>query len=255
EVDAEPAVMRDEEAELGERLEAARAQLAAATGARKAAEADLADAERRLATQARAAAARAERLARLRAQVGAARSKVAAAREEEGRLADALDQAQSRARLALREYEEFQDASAGRDDDRAGLGAAHEQATAALGEVTARVTDLRAAERRARAGRGAPGPGTEARWGGGAGCQRGAEASEVLLADPVLAGEVLGTVAGLLTVADGAQEAVTAALGGAADAVAVAGLDAAVTILRQLKAADAGSTALVIVGGDARQAP
>src|SRR5439155_1758335 len=42
---------------------------------------------------------------------------------------------------------------------------------------------------------------------------------------------------------------------GAADAVAVAGLDAAVTILRQLKAADAGSTALVIAGGDSRQDP
>ncbi len=69
----------------------------------------------------------------------------------------------------------------------------------------------------------------------------------------MLAGEVLGSVAGLLTVADGAQEAVTAALGGAADAVAVAGLDAAVTILRQLKATDAGSTALVIIGDDGRQ--
>src|SRR5206468_766208 len=80
------------------------------------------------------------------------------------------------------------------------------------------------------------------------------EASAALLADPVLAGDVLGAVASLLTVADGAQEAVTAALGGAADAVAVAGLDAAVTIMRQLKAADAGSAELVIAGDDARQA-
>jgi chromosome segregation protein len=71
----------------------------------------------------------------------------------------------------------------------------------------------------------------------------------------VLAGDVLGAVAGLLTVADGAQEAVTAALGGAADAVAVASLDAAVTVMRQLKAADAGSVELVIAGDDARQAP
>ena len=71
----------------------------------------------------------------------------------------------------------------------------------------------------------------------------------------MLAGDVLGAVASLLTVADGAQEAVTAALGGAADAVAVASLDAAVTIMRQLKAADAGSAELVIAGDDARQAP
>jgi chromosome segregation protein len=255
ELEAEAALMREQEAELGERLEAAQAQLGRATGARETAEAVLAEAERRLAAQARAAAARAEQLARLRGQVGAARSRVAAAREEEARLADALDQAQSRARLAMREYEEFRDASAGRDGDRAGLAAAHDQATAALGEVTARVTELRTAERRASAERAALVARKEALEEGIRAVQRGAEASEVLLADPVLAGEVLGTVAGLLTVADGAQEAVTAALGGAADAVAVAGLDAAVTILRQLKAADAGSTALVIAGGGARQDP
>ena len=240
ELEREAAGLREQEALLGERLEAARAQLAAATGAREAAEASLAEAERQLAAQARAAAARAERLARLRGQVGAARSRVAAAREEEGRLADALEQAQSRARLALQEYEEFQEASAGRDDDRSGLAAAHEQAAAALSEVAARVTESRATERRASAERAGLIARKEALEEGIHAIQHGAEASAALLADPVLAGDVLGAVASLLTVADGAQEAVTAALGGAADAVAVASLDAAVTIMRQLKAADAG---------------
>jgi chromosome segregation protein len=254
ELEAEAGSLREQEAVLGERLEAARAQLAAAIGARETAEADLAEAERRLAAQAREAAARAERLARLRGQVGAARSRVAAAREEEGRLADALDQAQSRARLALQEYEDFQEASAGRDDDRSGLAAAHEQAVTALSGVTARVAELRAAERRASAERAALLARKEALEEGIGAIQQGAEASAALLADPVLAGEVLGAVASLLTVTDGAQEAVTAALGSAADAVAVAGLDAAVTILRELKVYGAGSTALVIVGADAGQA-
>jgi chromosome segregation protein len=254
ELEAEAASLREQEAVLGERLEAARAQLAAAIGARETAEADLAEAERRLAAQAREAAARAERLARLRGQVGAARSRVAAAREEEGRLADALDQAQSRARLALQEYEDFQEASAGRADDRSGLAAAHEEAVTALSGVTARVAGLRAAERRASAERAALLARKEALEEGIGAIQQGAEASAALLADPVLAGEVLGAVASLLTVTDGAQEAVTAALGSAADAVAVAGLDAAVTILRELKAYGAGSTALVIVGADAGQA-
>ena len=251
ELEAEAASLREQEAVLGERLEAARAQLAAAIGARETAEAELAETERRLAAQAREAAARAERLAQLRGQVGAARSRVAAAREEEGRLADALDQAQSRARLALQEYEDFQEASAGRDDDRSGLAAAHEQAVTALSGVTARVAELRAAERRASAERAALLARREALEEGIGAIQQGAEASAALLADPVLAGEVLGSVASLLTVTDGAQEAVTAALGAAADAVAVAGLDAAMTILRELKASGAGSTALVIVGDDA----
>ena len=255
ELEREAAGLCEQEALLGERLEAARAQLTAATGAREAAEASLAEAERQLAAQARAAAARAERLARLRGQVGAARSRVAAAREEEGRLADALEQAQSRARLALQEYEEFQEASVGRDDDRSGLATAHEQAAAALSEVAARVTESRATERRASAERAGLIARKEALEEGIHAIQHGAEASAALLADPVLAGDVLGAVASLLTVADGAQEAVTAALGGAADAVAVAGLDAAVTIMRQLKAADAGSAELVIAGHDDRQAP
>jgi chromosome segregation protein len=255
ELEAEAASLRGQEAVLGERLEAAQAQLAAAIGAREKAEADLADAEWRLAAQAREAAVQAERLARLRGQVGAARSRVAAAREEEGRLADALDQAQARARLALQEYEDFQEASAGRDDDRSGLAAAHEQAAAALTGVTAQVAGFRAAERRASAERAALVARKEALEEGIGAIQQGAEASAALLADPVLAGEVLGAVAGLLTVTDGAQEAVTAALGGAADAVAVAGLDAAVTILRELRASGAGSTALVIVGDDTGQAP
>ena len=254
ELEAEAASLREQEAVLGERLEAARAQLAAAIGARETAEAELAEAERRLAAQAREAAARAERLARLRGQVGAARSRVAAAREEEGRLADALDQAQSRARLALQEYEDFQEASAGRDDDRSGLAAAHEQAVTALSGVTARVAELRAAERRASAERAALLARKEALEEGIGAIQQGAEASAALLADPVLAGEVLGSVASLLTVTDGAQEAVTAALGAAADAVAVAGLDTAMTILRELKASGAGSTALVIVGDDTGRA-
>jgi len=255
ELEREAASLREQEVVLGERLDAARAQLTGAIAARKTAEADLAEAERRLAAQARAAAARAERLARLRGQVGAARSRVAAAREEEGRLADALEQAQSRARRAQQEYEEFQDASAGRDDDRSGLTAAHEQAATALSEVTARVTGLRATERRASAERAALVARKEALEEGIRAIQHGAEASAALLADPVLAGEVLGSVASLLTVADGAQEAVTAALGGAADAVAVAGLDAAVRILRELKAADVGSAAMVIAADEAGQAP
>ena len=55
-------------------------------------------------------------------------------------------------------------------------------------------------------------------------------------------------MAALVTVADGAQEAIAAALGSAADAVAVAGLDAAVAILETLQGEDAGSTSLVIAG-------
>ena len=57
---------------------------------------------------------------------------------------------------------------------------------------------------------------------------------------------MLGPLADLLTVQDGAADAITAALGAAAGAVAVADLDAAVAILATLKSEDAGQAALVI---------
>ena len=63
---------------------------------------------------------------------------------------------------------------------------------------------------------------------------------------------MLGTVADLLTVQDGAADAIAAALGAAATAVAVADLDAAVTILATLKSEDAGQAALMIAAGRPR---
>src|SRR5690349_20622683 len=73
ELDAEAASLREQEAVLGEALEAARAALGTAAEGRAAAEADLAAAERLLADQARAAAARADQLARPRCRAGGQR--------------------------------------------------------------------------------------------------------------------------------------------------------------------------------------
>ena len=246
ELDAEAEALREQEAVLGERLETAREQLAAVTAERGAAETALAEEERRLALAVRAEAKRAEQLARLRAQVGAARSKAAAADEEAGRLADSLDQAKSRADLAEREYEDLQDQCAGRDDDRTGLAWEHEQAAATLSAAAARVSELRAAEREASAERAALTARVQALREGVHALRTGKDASAAVLAEPGRFGGVLGAVAALVTVADGAQDAIAAALGGAADAVAVSGLAAAVAILETLKGDDAGSASLVI---------
>src|SRR6516225_6716471 len=246
ELEAEAASLREHEAELGEALEVARAVLTRATEGRAAAEAGLAAAERLLADRARAAAVRADQLARLRGQIGAARSRVAASEEEAARLADAIEQARSRAQSAQAEHEEAQELAADGTDDRAGLADTHEEAAAALAESSARVAWCRDAERVASAERAALAARCEALEEGLRAVQDGTAASAALLADPRWAGQVLGGVAALLTVAEGAQEAITAALGGAADAVAVAGLDAAVAILHGLKGAGAGTAGLVI---------
>ena len=255
ELELEAETLREQEAVLGERLETAREELSAATTQRAAAETALVEEERRLAASARAEAVRAERLSRLRAQVGAARSKAAAAQEEAGRLADAVEQARSRAEAARQEYEELQELCAGRDDDRAGLTGEHEQATALAAEAAALVAERRAAERESSGQRAALQARVQALREGVHALRTGKDASGTLLADPEKYPGVLGAVAALVSVDAGAQEAIAAALGDAADAVAVTGLDAAVVILEALKGEDAGSAGLVITPGAADGAP
>ncbi|MGH3121703.1 MAG: AAA family ATPase, partial [Streptosporangiaceae bacterium] len=254
ELELEAETLREQEVVLGERLETAHEELSAATAQRAAAETALAEEERRLAASARAEAVRAERLSRLRAQVGAARSKAAAAQEEAGRLADAVEQARSRAEQARQEYEELQELCAGRDDDRAGLTGEHEEASALLAEATALVAERRAAERESSGQRAALRARVQALREGVHALRTGKDASGTLLADPEKYPGVLGAVAALVSVDAGAQEAIAAALGGAADAVAVTGLDAAVAILEALKGEDAGSAGLVITPGPADDA-
>ena len=246
ELDREAAGLRQQEAALGERLAAARERLAGAVGERTDAEASLIETDRRLAEDARSAVARAERLARLRGQVEAARATAAAAEEEAGRLAEAFAQARSRAEHAQQQYGQVQDLVSGRDEGRSDLAAAHERAKAALAEAAAKVTARRTAEHAASDRRAALGARTEALEEA---VKRGADGSGVLLAGQDRFGGVVGAFAAMLTVEDGAADAIAAALGASATAVAVSGLDEAAAILAALKAEDGGRADLVIAAG------
>jgi chromosome segregation protein len=250
ELEQEAAELRAQEAELSQRLGAARAQLSHAVASRTRAEAALAENERRLAADAKAAAQRAEQLARLRSHVESAISRVNAAGEEAGRLGEALAQARARAEQAQVEYAALQDLVSGSEEGRADLAAAHERAAVALTAASAAVTELRATEHAASDERA----GLRARAAALAeAVSRGTDASSVLLAENGKFSGVLGSLAELLTVPDGAQEAIAAALGAASGAVAVADLDSAVAILTALKSSDGGRAGLV-VGEPARPA-
>jgi chromosome segregation protein len=246
ELDAEAEVLREQEDDLGERLAEAREQLGTAVAQRSRAEDRVAETERRQAADARVAAQRAERLARLRAQAEAATGKAAAAQGEAGRLTEAFAQATERAEAAQADYARLQEQVSGTEDGRDELIAAREQAAARLKQASASVARLRQAERDA----GGELAGLRARADALAeAVTSGADASAVLLAQPPAFDGVIGPLATLLTVADGAQEAIAAALGAAAGAVAVDGLDAAVAILASLRTAGAGRAGLVIAGG------
>jgi chromosome segregation protein len=241
ELEQEAAELRAQERQLAERLAAARQQLTVAVASRTRAEAALAENEKRLAADAKAAAQRAESLARLRSQVEAAASRAGAAQEEAGRLAEAQAQARARAEQAQVEYAALQDLVSGREDGRADLAAAHEHAAAALAAAAARVAELRKAEHQASDRRAALRARAEALTEAAA---SGADPTGVLLAGSVTG--VLGPLADLLTVGNGAQEAIAAALGAADGSVVVAGQDAAVAIIAELKSRDAGRAGLVI---------
>ena len=243
ELDRQADELREEEETLNERLTAGREVLSVATAERTAAERELAAAERRQAEGAKAAAARAGRVARLREQVGAADSRTVAAQEEMDRLEVSATEARERATLAQDEFEQMQDQAGGRDEDRSELAAAHEQAAAIVAECTERTKVLRTAERESARDLAARRARADAL---AEAARRGADASAALLADPARFGGVVGSFAARLRVAEGYEVAIAAALGAAAEAVAVDGLDAAAEILATLRRDDAGSAGLVI---------
>jgi chromosome segregation protein len=246
ELDQEAAQLRAQERDLADRLSRARQQLTSAVAQRQQAEAALAENERRLAADAKSAAQRADRLARLGSQVEAALSRASAAQEEAGRLGELAEQARARAEQAQVEYAALQDRESGRELGRADLATAHEEAAAAVAAIASRVAELRGAEHLASEQRAGYAARAEAL---AEAVTSGADAADVLLAEAGAFEGVLGPLAGLLTVADGAQEAIAAALGTAAGSVAVSGLDAAVAIMTELRGRDAGRAALVIAGG------
>ena len=252
ELDRQAAELREETETLTTRLAGGREVLTVAVAERTAAEAELRATERRLADSARAAATRAERVARLREQVGAADSRSVAAREEMDRLEVAAEQAQDRAARAAQEYESLKELAGGRDEDRSGLAAAHEEAASVLSDCAERTSVLRTAERESARELAARSARAEAL---AEAVRRGADASAALLADPARFGGVTGSFAARLRVAEGFEVAIVAALGAAADAVAVTSLEAAAEILSTLRREDAGSAGLVIAAPAAAPTP
>ncbi|WP_405011432.1 chromosome segregation protein SMC [Kitasatospora sp. NBC_01539] len=252
ELAAEAARIREEEAALTDALEEAQYALAEAVETRSTLERDLTAEEARLRTAARSIADRREGLARLQGQVAAARSRATAAGAEIGRLAEARDAALDRAETARQEYRLLQDeadglAAADRDHDSADA-----RTRAALADAEHALADARdtaGAAERERAG-------LTARHEALALGLRRKDGSGTLLAAGGPPG-VLGSAAALLTVSPGHEAALAAALGAAAEAVAVDGLDTAAEAVRQLRKQDAGRAALLVAGAPApaRAAP
>ncbi|MFD8664583.1 AAA family ATPase [Streptomyces microflavus] len=249
-LEREAARIREQEAELTAALEAAENALEDTVAHRADLERELAAEERRLKDAARAIADRREGLARLNGQVNAARSRAGSAQAEIDRLAASRDEAQERARAAQEEYEQLRAEVEGLDADDDELTARHEEAKQALAGAQAAHSAAReeatAAERRRAA--------VAARHEALAlGLRRKDGTGALLGARDRLAG-LLGPAAELLTVEPGYEVPVAAALGTAADAVAVADPATAADAIRLLRERDAGRAAMLL-GAVAAGAP
>ncbi|KAB2337916.1 chromosome segregation protein SMC [Actinomadura rudentiformis] len=264
-MEREAVAVREQEEMLRAALEEAQEGLAGAVEERSVAEDALAQEERRLQSAARAAADRREELARLRGRVDALRSKAQAGESEIGRLAEARAEAEQRAGAAQAEFEAYEaevvedpELAAEHEVAQESLAAAKEAVEAARAGVEGPREELKAARAAVTAARTAD----QAAQKSVAALQARIEALNLTLASAADGGEallsagtdgslegVLGTVASLLTVRPGYETAIAAALGNAAEAIAVGSVDTAEAALALLRARDAGRAGVLVGGG------
>ncbi|MFJ8853166.1 chromosome segregation protein SMC [Streptomyces sp. NPDC102437] len=242
EMEREAARIREQEAELAAALEAAEHALEDTSAHRAELERELVAEERRLKDAARAIADRREGLARLNGQVNAARSRAASAQAEIDRLAASRDEAQERAVAAQEEYEQLRAEVEGLDAGDQELGEQHDAAKRELAEAEAAHSAAREAATAAERKRAAVAARHEAL---ALGLRRKDGTGALLGARDRLSG-LVGPAAELLTVAPGHEVAVAAALGAAADAVAVTDPATAAEAIRLLRKQDAGRAALLL---------
>ena len=246
-LEAQAERVRAAEAELAAEVEVARASLAAAVREREAAEAAAQTAERTLATALRGAADRREGLARLAGQVAARRSRVEATDAEIGRLREQLSEAERRGAVANSDFAALETQVAGVEEGEEGLDAEHEAAADAVERATTELAEVREQLAAAERDRTAVGSRIETLE---LSLDRKDGAGALLAADGLVG--TVGSVAALLSIEPGAESAIAAALGAAADAVVVESVDAAVDAIRWLRTEDAGRAALVVGAPGAR---
>ena len=262
-LEAQAALIREQEEQLQGEVDQARELLDLAEERRQDAERAAAEEERRLVALARAVADHREGLARLAGKVAAQSSTVDAAEDQLGRLGKAIEEAEQRAQQAVQAVADL-DALAGGsstedgnpDGERAAaleteadriavLTSALEDeldtATTELSGLTRELETLRHTEREAH--------GERKEWAArretlALGLRRKDGAGALLAAGDRLPG-LIGSMAAVLQVEPGYETAVAAALGTAAEAVAVGDITGALAGLRLLAEQDGGQAVLV----------
>lgn len=241
-LDAAAEVAAEEELELAATVEAAAEMLESAREELADREMVAAETDRAHVAAVRAVADRREGLARLVGQVNTLRSKAESVDAEIARLSEAIAHAGRRGDEAQAEFDTVQESVDALDASELGLDAQNERAAAAHDAAVARVAELRAAEREAEQAV--------------VSLRARIEALEIGLArrdgvawllDRSDQG-IIGPVAEQIKVAAGYERAVAAAMGPAAESLAVQDASSAYAAIAALKDGDGGRAALVMAG-------
>jgi chromosome segregation protein len=196
----------------------------------------------RLTRLVRAAADRREGLAKLAGQVGARRSRIEAGEAEIGRLQQSVEQSRARAARAEEQFAALEASVAADEEGEAGLDTAYEQAAAALAAAEAEVSAWRQSQADADSDRSSSAARLEAL---GLSLRR-KDGAAALVAAGQSAHALIGPLSALLQIRSGHQIGVAAALGWAADAVAVDSAQGAQRAVASLREQDAGRASLLV---------
>jgi chromosome segregation protein len=240
-LDKEVALLRNEESQLRAAVENSRTSLQSASTQLTNLEHQLKSEEDRIAAALRTLADQREGTARQEGHIKSLAARIEAIAEEITRLTRTRDEVQNRVDIAQREYStlELEITSAGSGE--LGLDAAFTTAQSELNQVQEELQTLIDSERAAERDRHS----LEARLDAMRTTSQTRDGAAALLRDGHGV-QILGSVAGMITIDKGWESAVAAALGNYADAIVVRDLSAAVSALTLLRRESLGQADVLV---------
>ncbi|MEY2815325.1 MAG: hypothetical protein RIS05_1073 [Actinomycetota bacterium] len=246
-LEREAAILRSEEEELRNGVQAAVVHLARSTEELAAAESALKSEEDKIAAALRAIADQREGTARQEGHIKSLAARLDAIAEEISRLTKARDDAQARVDSAAREYSTLEMEIAGADAGEQGLDSIFEQAKRELENAKKKHGDLVDAERSTEREKNATESKLEAlritstnRNGGAA------------LVNNSRGISILGSIASLIRIDSGWEAATASALGTLADAIVVRDLNSAVSAITTLRSENLGQADVLVHDGQSQ---
>ena len=244
-MDAEAVTLRGEESSLRAVLSESQGSLSALTEKLRELESQLAREENSVSASLRAIADQREGTARQEGHINGLRSRIDATNAEIARLTAARDEASERLKQFRGDFASLEGEIAGLDASEPDLDAKYEVAKSALTALQERFVSLQEEEQSAQRERAGL-------------TSRLAALQESLIhrdgGEAILSGRsgarVKGRLASLISISQGWEAAVAAALGPLADSIVVEDLTSAVSALGMLKAESGGRSELLVIDGD-----